>query len=712
MGCGASELGLSTLSLSDGYQTLEEKIRSYLTIPEEDKKEALSLARQYPRFKNEFNKLVHLMHARTTCSDGEFIRQAKKITRTKRIVNHKVTQILVDFFALIGGAKASASLYTSCLRRMGVSYLSGNYDSTEFTLMSDEMFVIRSIRHFWWNATHCSREMVGRLAETNVIACMTKDLKGLGGRFHSSSGLFNSSMAIVHNCAKNGMKREIFRQEGLVPLLKGYLKRQEKDIKIISLLTLSYIIEEKENDLLTADPSDFKSLLREIANAWSDASHHSATQGLTSTTSYSLEELLQGLGSLTKNDYNKRLLMVIGVLKLLKPILHSGQEIEQQEAAKIVWSMAFDKQNRTEMKKDEELMDRLERLKGSDFMEVAKAAAGALWVLNMDKRVQEGQSGQGHTNMQGGSAVPPAPSQPGKARPPSAPANPPGKVLPPPSNPPAKAQSPSPPSNPPEEAPPPFPPSNPPGTAPPPPQAPQGPSPAGGGQRGHLMISYQWDNQKTLMQVRDRLVSRGFQVWMDVDNMSGSTLQAMAEAVEQAEAVLMCMSPRYKDSDNCRTEAEYAFKLKKTIIPLQMETNYQPDGWLGILLGTKLFIDFSGKYPFEKKAEALVKEVAHRRQGGDSEVDGPIAAEKAHPVASAPKSGVSSWTEKDVHDWLKKHELSGFPHLLSLTPEKIKFLQHLSQTAPEFFYASVKHDLEVTALADVMRFNNAIADLP
>lgn len=40
---------------------------------------------------------------------------------------------------------------------------------------------------------------------------------------------------------------------------------------------------------------------------------------------------------------------------------------------------------------------------------------------------------------------------------------------------------------------------------------------------------------------------------MDIDNIQGSTLQAMAEAVEQADAVLMCMSEKYKESPNCRS---------------------------------------------------------------------------------------------------------------------------------------------------------------
>jgi hypothetical protein len=39
---------------------------------------------------------------------------------------------------------------------------------------------------------------------------------------------------------------------------------------------------------------------------------------------------------------------------------------------------------------------------------------------------------------------------------------------------------------------------------------------------------------------------------MDIDQMGGSTLQAMADAVEGADIILMCMSNKYKNSPACR----------------------------------------------------------------------------------------------------------------------------------------------------------------
>ena len=60
-----------------------------------------------------------------------------------------------------------------------------------------------------------------------------------------------------------------------------------------------------------------------------------------------------------------------------------------------------------------------------------------------------------------------------------------------------------------------------------------------------------------MMKVRDALKDGGYRVWMDIDSIGGSTLQAMANAVEGSAAVLMCVSRKYKDSPNCRSGMQH-----------------------------------------------------------------------------------------------------------------------------------------------------------
>ena len=61
-------------------------------------------------------------------------------------------------------------------------------------------------------------------------------------------------------------------------------------------------------------------------------------------------------------------------------------------------------------------------------------------------------------------------------------------------------------------------------------------------------------------------------------------------------------------------EAEYTYKLQKAFIPLRLEYKYNPDGWLGIMIGTKLWFDFSVETKFEASLQGLVREIGTEKQ--------------------------------------------------------------------------------------------------
>ncbi|VDI62430.1 Hypothetical predicted protein [Mytilus galloprovincialis] len=230
----------------------------------------------------------------------------------------------------------------------------------------------------------------------------------------------------------------------------------------------------------------------------------------------------------------------------------------------------------------------------------------------------------------------------------------------------------------------------------------------------HIMISYQWSNQKTILQIKDKLRQNNFPVWIDVDFMEGSMLQMMASAIEKASVVLICYSEKYKDSKNCRTEAEYAFARDKMIIPVLLQNRYRPDGWLGILIGSKKFYDFSGKYDFEKKFLEL-----------RGELEGQLLQKKRQPAMMKDlvnqavsvhedvekEIGVLSWTKQDLQNWLKQNQLESFSGLHSLTGEQIGFLYKLFRRAPDFFYKCLEEKLGLKSLEDLMKFDKALEKL-
>jgi hypothetical protein len=63
----------------------------------------------------------------------------------------------------------------------------------------------------------------------------------------------------------------------------------------------------------------------------------------------------------------------------------------------------------------------------------------------------------------------------------------------------------------------------------------------------HMFWSrYQWNAQATIVRLSKSLRARGYVVWLDIDCMKGSTMDAMAQAVDDAECVLYAVSLAYK----------------------------------------------------------------------------------------------------------------------------------------------------------------------
>ena len=233
----------------------------------------------------------------------------------------------------------------------------------------------------------------------------------------------------------------------------------------------------------------------------------------------------------------------------------------------------------------------------------------------------------------------------------------------------------------------------------------------------HVMISYQWDSQEVLVEVKNRLQASGYRVWMDLEQMGGSTLETMAKAVEDSSVVLICLSERYKESPNCRSEAEYTYKLGKDIIPLMMQRNYKPDGWLGMLVGTKFWIDFHSKHVIEQGVTKLIKELGGR--GKDVDVaDGPyepvVQAVQADIVATSPSSpGVSTWTNEEVKQWFKEIGLEKVckKNISGMNGQSLTNLQKLRDECPEYFYRCLERDLKLTNMLDIFTFTKGLGEL-
>ncbi|KAK4469826.1 hypothetical protein MN116_007338 [Schistosoma mekongi] len=127
----------------------------------------------------------------------------------------------------------------------------------------------------------------------------------------------------------------------------------------------------------------------------------------------------------------------------------------------------------------------------------------------------------------------------------------------------------------------------------------------------HILVSYSHQEREIAKYLVEQLEGNGYKVWVDYKDMMYETdvMEAMAKAVENSFVVCILYSKSYKESFNTKCEAEYAYHEKKPLLFLRVQTGYVPDGWLGFMMGTRLYIDISGKYPFEDKFIELCKRI-------------------------------------------------------------------------------------------------------
>ena len=171
-----------------------------------------------------------------------------------------------------------------------------------------------------------------------------------------------------------------------------------------------------------------------------------------------------------------------------------------------------------------------------------------------------------------------------------------------------------------------------------------------------IMISYSHKDKVLCKQLYEHLVRAGYRVWIDFDQMHGNVMDAMAQAIERSQTIIICMSEQYRRSNFCRAEAHYAFQRQLKLVPVLLQEHYKPDGWLLFLIGQLLYVDFT-KYEFGRAIEMLMKEIKAPNAGE-------VAAASPAPRKVVGASNMMNWTAEEMQVWLVEHRLPKMGRLL------------------------------------------------
>ena len=207
----------------------------------------------------------------------------------------------------------------------------------------------------------------------------------------------------------------------------------------------------------------------------------------------------------------------------------------------------------------------------------------------------------------------------------------------------------------------------------------------------HVMISYNTSSRDMCLKIKENLEEFGVKVWMDVDEEQGSSLDTITKSVEKSFCVLICVTEKYRQSLTCQTEAQYAFKLNKKIIPLIMQNGYEKtQGWLGVIMDDKIFINFIKyeiKVCFQRLRTEICRLMKYRKANNK-----PTENSDALFNPTSQSNAVENWSENDVKEWFNKNNINQaiLEHLMPCSGVVIKQIYDMKISAPEFYYHSLK----------------------
>ncbi|PAA73516.1 hypothetical protein BOX15_Mlig009876g2, partial [Macrostomum lignano] len=505
------------------------------------------------------------------------------------------------------------------------------------------------------------------------------------------------SLSVVYNMLFKGNSEIFFNlvDYHFVDTAQPYLKSGSDRFRFSAYLVLVFSCNEEEASRLLINE---KSLVTFLVENLSSAHRHSSRR----SNGYHVIELAKCAYQFTKNEDNKDILLECKILPVLSDMLQSPPERsdEVSMALKIILSMSFNSACSSNIKE----------ICGP---ELRSLRSNPQWKSNRDLEAIQYNTEEVYTT--DGPFIPDDDNERGDLRDVPLPRQRSVKQ-----NLQLGQSADLPPAPPPPSAPPPTgssaakpPPPQPPGASAAAVAQPQAPGSAGE-TAGHVMISYhQHSSGEFVRWICPQLKEQNFKVWVDFEQMQDSTLDCMAKAVEGSAAVLMCVCKGYKESNFCRMEAEYAVRRRKQLVPLLLEHKYKPDGWLGFIMGTQLYYNFS-----RNKEESFAKLVGYLKQSVLKSPDESIAP-VTQPVQTAtppkprppPEPAYTKWTSEEVLNWLLENKLPSHLEPFKLEGRHLLFLLKMKSQAPEAFYRLLEKSLRLTLFHQLYDFVEALERL-
>lgn len=159
-------------------------------------------------------------------------------------------------------------------------------------------------------------------------------------------------LGIFHNVSRHLPNRKWqLRNEGLVSASQPYLTSSIPIIRLKTLIILSYILSEAENEMINSNDDNFLFIFEVLKDSLKMPDHRSSKFGMTAA------EVLKGVNNLAINDENKLRIVKNGALDLYQDILCCGTSEEIKVTITTLWSLAFNHYNKARMREMSQIMN-------------------------------------------------------------------------------------------------------------------------------------------------------------------------------------------------------------------------------------------------------------------------------------------------------------------------------------------------------------------
>jgi hypothetical protein len=238
-----------------------------------------------------------------------------------------------------------------------------------------------------------------------------------------------------------------------------------------------------------------------------------------------------------------------------------------------------------------------------------------------------------------------------------------------------------------------------------------------------IVISYHYSYTEISEKLKKSLENFGFKVWLNETKSSSSRFESNLKAIENCLCFLVIFSEKYRSSVECQAQAQYAYRLSKPIMGINVKIE-EFDCWLKLIIEKKNLLALSKN---ELEREDIERLKVHLTKYLKPNIQRYVSSKNAvHEVEALPNSEnnleVKTTEQKELDKtttdegfaikWFKENNLNMniLEELKPCNSSMLKQIYDMKCKAPEFYYQTLK-EIKQVDIRSIVIFSECLENL-